>query len=71
MVYRWNVFDIINYICMYAVFACRLNAPDITFPPGDEDFVYLSAPAAWVKLYKYLLGFNRIVTFFKILKYLS
>jgi polycystin 1L2 len=71
----WNVFDIINYICMYAAFACRyaaiLNASDITFPPGDEDFVYLSAPAAWVKIYKYLLGFNCIFTFFKILKYLS
>ena len=71
----WNVFDIINYTCMFAAFGCRyaaiLNAANIQFPPPDDKFLYLAAPAAWVKNYKYLLGFNSIFTFFKILKYLS
>jgi hypothetical protein len=71
----WNVIDIINYICMFAAFACRyaalFNSAGIAFPPTDEEFVFLSAPANWVKAYKYALGFNSILTFFKILKYLS
>ena len=71
----WNVFDIINYLCMYAAFLMRylgvINAANFKFPPPDTDFVYLSATANWVKSYKYALGFNCIFTFFKILKYLS
>jgi hypothetical protein len=71
----WNVFDMLNYVFMFAAFGSRyaavLNAADIKFPPPDDQFLYLSAPAAWVKLYKYLLGLNSIFTFLKILKYLS
>lgn len=71
----WNVFDVINYSAMFAAFTMRfsalLNAADIRFPPADTDFVYLSSAGNSIKSFKYLLGFNSIFTFFKILKYLS
>ena len=71
----WNEMDVVNYMLFYGAFAMRyaavLNGASITFPPKDTDFIYTSAVASQIVSYKYLMGFNSILTLVRIFKLLG
>lgn len=71
----WNCMDVLNYMVFYGAFAARyaavMNGASITFPPKDTDFIYTSAVASQIVFYKYLMGFNSILTLVRLFKLLS
>ena len=71
----WNCMDVLNYMIFYAAYALRytavLNGENIPFPPGHTDFIYTSAVASQIVMYKYAMGFNSILTLVRIFKLLG
>jgi hypothetical protein len=71
----WNWLDMINYILMFAAFGFRyaaiLNGSDIAFPPKDSDVIHMSSVASQILTYKYLMGFNCILTWLRVFKILG
>jgi hypothetical protein len=53
---------------MFLRYAAVFNASDVIFPPKDSEFVYMSAVANQIKSYKYVMGFNSILTFTRVFK---
>ena len=71
----WNCMGLLNNLLFYVAFAFRyaalFNAAGIPFPPPLDTFVYMSASANQILGYKYVMGFNSILTFLRIFKLLG
>lgn len=71
----WHYFDWVNFFLFYVAFSFRysamINAAELTIPPPDTTFVYISGAGNSVEMWKNVMAANSFMTWFKIFKYFS